>query len=523
MKFFRLSPSDGLWIGGALILRLVFLLCFYDHFVDDSYIFMRYAEHFTEGNGLVYNLGERVMGFTSLTYTLLVAALTLLFRGVSSSALMAGLNMTVFILFGLLIVRLVRGYVLRSSMLALFFFFFPFVDASLSGMESFLFCLFLAATFISSDRGAWKLACLSAALAFATRPEGVFLLVPVLVLAAMRLPRRDFLVTVGGLAVMGGVVLLALYGYYGSPIPHSMIAKSVLTNSLRWAGVESSLFQKAVMLAVGASDLYCRALPLAARIGLGGITALGLLLGLWGLSRIRERPTAALAVVFYLSVLVFYWLGNPVRIFSWYTIPTCFCFWFAAFSGLEKIAARMVSPRGVRWLTLTVMGLCLLSNTALIHRLETTAAHAGDLHRMAKILKRDYPEGRCLMIADIGIVGYETGFRIVDLAGLVTPQAVAESTLKAPSFGTLVEQTSPDLICLKNNPLEAESIVESMIRYRSFEDALQKGRFLRTYSPTNIGSSVCPFVFVRGAKPLFSPGVPPGESLIGKGGDPKAP
>ena len=39
---------------------------------DDSYIYFRYVYHFFEGHGLVYNIGERVEGISSLTWTFLL-------------------------------------------------------------------------------------------------------------------------------------------------------------------------------------------------------------------------------------------------------------------------------------------------------------------------------------------------------------------------------------------------------------------------------------------------------------------
>ena len=41
---------------------------------DDAFISFRYAEHLVGGHGLVYNLGERVEGYTNLSWTLFIAA-----------------------------------------------------------------------------------------------------------------------------------------------------------------------------------------------------------------------------------------------------------------------------------------------------------------------------------------------------------------------------------------------------------------------------------------------------------------
>ncbi|MBZ0266726.1 hypothetical protein K8I85_01090, partial [bacterium] len=40
---------------------------------DDAYISLRYARHLVEGNGLVFNPGERVEGYSNFTWTLLLA------------------------------------------------------------------------------------------------------------------------------------------------------------------------------------------------------------------------------------------------------------------------------------------------------------------------------------------------------------------------------------------------------------------------------------------------------------------
>ena len=55
---------------------------------DDSFISIRYAEHFASGLGLVYNAGERVEGYTNLSWTLLLAAAARL--GASPEAVASG-------------------------------------------------------------------------------------------------------------------------------------------------------------------------------------------------------------------------------------------------------------------------------------------------------------------------------------------------------------------------------------------------------------------------------------------------
>ena len=67
---------------------------------DDAFVSFRYADHLAHGQGLVWNIGERVEGFTNLLWTLLLAVaahfdgdlvLVSEFLGVASLVGLAGL------------------------------------------------------------------------------------------------------------------------------------------------------------------------------------------------------------------------------------------------------------------------------------------------------------------------------------------------------------------------------------------------------------------------------------------------
>lgn len=66
----------------SIILTLIFLMFIgvflynvsrYRFFVDDAFISMRYSRHLYEGKGLVYNLGERVEGYSNFLWVLILA------------------------------------------------------------------------------------------------------------------------------------------------------------------------------------------------------------------------------------------------------------------------------------------------------------------------------------------------------------------------------------------------------------------------------------------------------------------
>lgn len=66
--------ADAL-LPAALLAALALLVYQYWFVCDDAFITFRYARNLASGNGLVYNLGERVEGYSNFLWTLLCAAL----------------------------------------------------------------------------------------------------------------------------------------------------------------------------------------------------------------------------------------------------------------------------------------------------------------------------------------------------------------------------------------------------------------------------------------------------------------
>jgi len=57
----------------VLVLALVFQQALYSHYlIDDAYISMKYAENFAQGNGLIYQTGQKVYGITSPLWSILL-------------------------------------------------------------------------------------------------------------------------------------------------------------------------------------------------------------------------------------------------------------------------------------------------------------------------------------------------------------------------------------------------------------------------------------------------------------------
>ena len=64
------------WIGLALLLVGIWLhadlAVYFDFTQDDAFITFRYAANYLDGHGLVYNIGERVEGYTNFLWLIIM-------------------------------------------------------------------------------------------------------------------------------------------------------------------------------------------------------------------------------------------------------------------------------------------------------------------------------------------------------------------------------------------------------------------------------------------------------------------
>ncbi|MBK6530452.1 MAG: hypothetical protein IPF99_12850 [Deltaproteobacteria bacterium] len=213
-------------------------LSFVGWFIDDAFITMRYGHNLASGHGMVFNLGERVEGYTDFTWVLLAALSLRLGVDPTLSFPIAGVVCglgtvaSVFATGG----RLSRldapgaawggtiaaGLVATATGAAVY---------AVTGLETMLFTLLttLGMTALLERRTARFAVCIG--LAFLTRPEaallGVFGAVWLCARALLRrAPWREFAI---GVAILSAIVLPYLgwkLSYFGSIVPNTLYAKA---------------------------------------------------------------------------------------------------------------------------------------------------------------------------------------------------------------------------------------------------------------------------------------------------------
>ncbi len=225
----------SLIVLGLQIARLYFV-------TDDAFISFRYARNLVEGHGLVYNIGERVEGYSNFLWTIWSAvghffgAEPVLWANVSSILLTAVLL--------LLVVRVARNHMTATVdpwLVAVLAIVYLGVDRSFAvwatgGLETRLSTLLLFAAIATSplfypDRSRLRLSSLLFGLAILTRMEAYlfFGLTTVLVVALPRGFRswrwRDYADWLLPFAIIAAAHLIFRLLYYGYPVPNTAYAK----------------------------------------------------------------------------------------------------------------------------------------------------------------------------------------------------------------------------------------------------------------------------------------------------------
>lgn len=201
--------------------------------IDDAFIFFRYADNFLAGHGLTWNPGgERVEGYTSFLYMLVVVAL----RALRMDPILAvnAFNVTCFVVLVAASVPLVRSVSKsQAALLAgpiLVAAHTYFAQLARGGMEQMLFLVLMASSLVAFFRAERKLAVLGSgalfALAALTRPESMldFFACAVFALWTTRDFKREA-IRAAGLALVLVPQVLWRHSYYGEWLPNTYYAK----------------------------------------------------------------------------------------------------------------------------------------------------------------------------------------------------------------------------------------------------------------------------------------------------------
>lgn len=236
-------------VPAAVLLAVQFALL-HPAYVDDQYIFYRYAENWAAGEGLAFNPGERVEGFSSFLWTAILSGLELAGLSAESAAPVVGLllGLACVALLGRAARRLAPDAPLAPLAIPLALAVptgFAFYSAS--GMDTLLFATVLLAAIsvlgelaereaAGESSRAWTVAAVAALAALVlVRAEGFAYALALAAVAPLTVPavaRRRLLVLPAAACGLLAAALLVRQAVFDQWLPSAALAKGYVTHFL---------------------------------------------------------------------------------------------------------------------------------------------------------------------------------------------------------------------------------------------------------------------------------------------------
>lgn len=436
---------------------------------EDAYITFRYARFFAEGHGLVFNPGQRVMGFTSPLWTVWMSVGFLLHLSPILWSRISAIGADAITL--VTVAAMLRASVSRASAwcFGLFFAGWPYFSAmTASGMENGMMFMLMAVSAATLSRRHRFGPVALAALAL-SRPEGFV----VACLLAVTARRRDALIA----AAITAAGLIPLGLYFGSVIPQSLLAKSrvygtpgPLAGRSWWGWLVPRPFER-----IGKVVEYGHLVVISV------LFTPALIKGFARLWAVRTSGIAQLALAGVVVWLAYALLG--VAYFYWYLMVPLAALAVVAAAGLPALVRG--APIYIAAMVL-IVGIYVDAMSVYFSRTDIEFMGFGGA---ADYLNAHARTGQKVLLEPIGIVGYHCPLIVVDEIGLVSPK-VAERRLQGPGwYSDVVTTEKPDWLVVRGGTLSsgaafagtgapfrsAEERVALLQSY-AFEDSIEPSR-----------------------------------------------
>jgi hypothetical protein len=302
----------------------------------------------------------------------------------------------------------------------------------------------------------YRAASIAAGLLVLTRIDGAVWAALVVTFIFMRSRRKFSLSLLCLIAILLPWFAFSFF-YFGGFVPHSIIAKRVITPHYELAGLKAYgvWFADAVDL-TGFRGMRSRFFAL----WLGAVA-----LSVAGIAREKKRRVLWLPVIFPFLLVAFYYAGNAPRDFQWYLVPVTWCAIVTAAIGLgelHRLCEGLCVRHGLRrwWSVMPIVVIVALFGSVLYANDKRMVTYRWMEQRNEEETRRAIgtwldenaaPEAVVAMEA-IGYQGYYANRRIIDLAGLISPEVVGcyeASRTHAGGFYKVAGLLRPDYIVLR--------------------------------------------------------------------------
>jgi hypothetical protein len=440
---------------------------------EDFLITYRHSRNLAEGHGLVYEVGERVHGFTSPLNVLLPALWQWLVPSEDFHPALWFFNTVGLAVLALGFVTLGwwcwrgprerRWVICAVPLIAL-------LQAktcafAVNGQETALLAGFLLLGQCAALRGFathWRAAGLAWAGLMWTRPDSP-VYVAALALAGLAFNGRPRRAEWRGLGC-AALVCAALYApwfawaswYYGSPVPHTIQAKfNPFANSLApGATLQRLAAQWPVAISRAFEPVYAEAGSWPAWLGVWSHVLGGACAAYW-LVPVRDPLGRVASLVFLCGSVYLTWIGAVGFIFPWYFTPLGVCGAIVLAAGAAALGERWRAPRAAVLALLVVLApeAWLFGESLALVRVQQREIEDGTRRQVGLWLRRHSAPGATVYLEPIGYIGYFSERHILDWPGLVSPRVLQARREQHTNFFTTVSVLRPDWLVLRSREL----------------------------------------------------------------------
>lgn len=444
-----------------------------NHVWEDFYITFKHSKNLVDGNGLVYHPGEKVHGFTSVINTLLPAlfywitgkslVLTIwLYRIASIAALIFG---------GLIFLREIQRQYSQNLLIPLFFtLFFAFqiktIMFTTNGQEAGFMMLFLLPTIILAYNGFernWKWLGLCWAGLIYTRPDGVayILITTVAVILARQSYSKKELFAIFKAGSLCAIIYLpwfiGVWLYYGTPVPHTITAKSGIgginfTNDLVFS------FEKII----GNLPHVGKQISLPTYYHFGAwpywIKVYGfcswLLCSIYWLIPSPDKFGRFISLTYTFVILYLSFLQTIGLVYPWYFPPAEMLAAFILCSAIYHIANHFTKNSKIPVYIASTLMLYIFSNVYFMSlnqiKVQQEVIETNHRKEIGLWLNKNKQDNDTVFLEPLGYIGFYSNATMLDWPGLVAPKVVAaEQNKKAGHFSNLILKLKPSWVVIR--------------------------------------------------------------------------
>lgn len=443
---------------------------------DDAFITYRYSANVLNGNGLVYNNGEWVLGTTAPGYAILLALLSAPFGSSAIPDMALIVNGSAFIV-TLVFIMLMVFQVTANRFIAILAMLICMtstqgIDIIASGMETSIFVLLITAGYFALLKDRTFLGAFIVGLLPLIRPEGAFIVAVYGITMMIQVwstgeknPVRWFvhMIPFGVVLLLPGVLYIALtWITYGTPLPHSMVAKS---SGIYALSTFDSLYGMLYLIGNLSTGYFGKiGIDLAPRIHL--LSALiTITLAFFGSYRLIKQDWRLWGIPTIVLLHVLLYAFSATNVFSWYLanfglfylLLVWAGFYYATLMLIERLEKRE-SLKKIVWAVGSLI--VVLSIATQIPEMMKPKLRYFPLHQyyqpLAQQIGEQLPAQTSVALPEIGILGYYMPHvYVLDAAGLVSPQTldyypVPDEERAGPGMGvvpvSLIRNEQPDML-----------------------------------------------------------------------------